>query len=403
MAIDILKPEATYLIIGGTGGIGCAIARKLIQQGARHVVLLSRSGQATPEVVNLIQDSKDVATICVEKCDVSNKSMVSDVVIRLRHLLPPVRGIIHAAMVLRVRRPHSFHCLDQPLTGVQDTLFEKMMFDDYDSVIQSKVSGALNFHHEFYNDKLDFFILLSSVAGIVGNRGQAAYSAANTFLDALARHRRLNGQAALSLNLTAVDDVGYLASNSERKSEVLKNISGSSMNVAEVLGLVEAAIRGDVAESLSSGQCITGLNLDNSTTLPFWSSDGKFRYILEQAQATSASLAMVAGSDMSVAERLKRLSNKEDAIALVADELGDKLAAILMMAPQDMAAQRAYMSITAFGLDSLNAIELRNWIGKELQAHLQVLELLTSGKLTDLAALVLKKTRMTGPWTKQEI
>lgn len=278
-------------------------------------------------------------------------------------------------------------------------LFEKMTFEDYDAVIRSKVSGALNFHNEFHNDKLDFFIMLSSVAGIVGNRGQAAYSAANTFLDALAHHRRQNGMAASSLNLTAVDDVGYLASNSARKSEVLKNISGSSMCEAEVLGLVEAAIRGEV-EAFSSGQCITGLDLDNPTMLPFWASDGKFHHIRQQALAASASLS--ASADLSVAEKLKNVSGKEEAIEIVASELGDKLAAILMMAPEDMAAQKGYMSITAFGLDSLNAIELRNWIGKELQAHLQVLELLTSGKLTDLAALVLRKTRLSGTWTKQE-
>jgi len=71
------------------------------------------------------------------------------------------------------------------------------------------------------------------------------------------------------------------------------------------------------------------------------------------------------------------------------------------MAQEDMEAQKTSMSITAFGLDSLNAIELRNWIGKELQAHLQVLELLTSGRLKDLAALVLKKSRLDWAWTEK--
>ncbi|EFY88043.1 hypothetical protein J3458_009577 [Metarhizium acridum] len=262
-----------------------------------------------------------------------------------------------------------------------------MAFDDYNTVIRSKVSGARNFHDEFHDDKLDFFIPLSSV-GIVGNRGQAAYSAAETFLDALAHHRWQNGQAALSLNLAAVDDVGYLASNLAKESEEMKTIYGSSMTEAEVLGLGEVESR---------GQCILRLNLDNPAMLPFWASDAKLYHIREQALATSANLGSAGGSNIPVAEGLKHLSNKEEAIDLVADELGNKLAAILMLAPEDMATQKTYMSITAFGLDSLIAMELRNWIGNELQAHLQVLELPTRGKRTKLAALVLKKTRFATP------
>jgi acyl carrier protein len=277
-----------------------------------------------------------------------------------------------------------------------------MLYEDYDEVIRSKVRGALHFHDEFCNDKLDFFIMLSSIAAIVGNRGQAAYAAANTFLDALAHHRQLNGQPAASLNLTAVEDIGYLANNSGRKSEVLKNISSSSMSEAEVLGLVEAAVAGELGK-LSRGQCITGLDLENPSVLPFWANDGKFHHIREQALAASASLGSSTGSHVSVSQSLKHMASKDEALDLVASELGEKLASILMMAPEDMVTQKSNMSITAFGLDSLNAIELRNWIGKELQVHLQVLELLTSGKLSDLAALILKKTRLVGPWAEQAI
>lgn len=106
VAVSVLCADATYIIIGGTGGIGCAIARKLVQQGARHVVLLSRSGKSTDEVSQLVNDAKELdATIYVEKCDVADRGMVSALVSELRKLLPPVRGIIHAAMVLRVSPP----------------------------------------------------------------------------------------------------------------------------------------------------------------------------------------------------------------------------------------------------------------------------------------------------------
>ncbi|KAG6008169.1 Type I Iterative PKS [Claviceps maximensis] len=374
----LLRKDATYLIIGGTGGIGCAIAGQLSRQGAGHVVLLSRSGSKTATVTKLMENNAPHgAFIHVMKCDVSDEASVSCLLSKMQQSLPAIRGIIHAAMVLR------------------DTLFEKMTFQDYDEVVRPKISGALHFNKVMDNDELDFFILLSSVAGIVGNRGQAAYSGANTFLDALAHHRRQKGLAATSICLTSVDDVGYLASNAARKKEVLRNISGSSMSEKEVLALVEAAINGQICD----GQCITGLNLDTPTSLPFWADDGKFSVIREKVFASDIEDSLKVSSDVSLAERLKRLLSVREAIEIVASEIGDKLASILMMAPEDMETHKTSMSITEFGLDSLNAIELRNWIGKELQAHLQVLELLTSGRLKDLAALVLKKSRLDMAWT----
>lgn len=269
-----------------------------------------------------------------------------------------------------------------------------MTFDDYEAVVRSKVSGAWNMHNAL-DAPLDFFIVLSSVAGIVGNRGQAAYAAANTFLDALTRYRRRQGLASSSLNLTAVDDVGYLAENAARRSRVLESLSGNTMGEAEVLALVEAAIGGAVGD-----QCITGLDFENPSSLPYYASDGKFSHLRAAALAKSTGADASASADLRIAQKLRRASTPDEALDVVTAGLRDKLAAILMLPAETMAAQQATTSITAFGLDSLNAIELRNWTGKELYAHLQVLELLTSGGLRDLAALVLRKTRLEGAWSE---
>ena len=274
-----------------------------------------------------------------------------------------------------------------------------MTFEDYDQVVRSKVAGGWNFHKALADTPLDFFVVLSSVAGIVGNRGQAAYAAANTYLDALVRHRLRNGQKATSLNLTAVEGVGYLAGNSGRASTVLKNLAGNSMDESEVLALLEAAFVGKVG-TLCHEQCITGLDLGDGSNLPYYAADGKFASLREAALAKLADSNAAAGSaSLSISQELKRATKLEEAVDIVTVGLRDKLGAILMLAPEVMAAKQAMTSVTAFGLDSLNAIELRNWIGKELQSHLQVLELLTSGTLADLAALVLKKTRLEGVWT----
>lgn len=275
-----------------------------------------------------------------------------------------------------------------------------MTFEDYETVLRSKVAGTWNFHNALLDTPLDFFIMLSSVAGIVGNRGQAAYAGANTFLDAFAHFRRRKGLEATSLNLTAVEGVGYLAENGTKQAQVLKNLSGSTMGESEVLALVEAAIVGKVGNACKD-QCVTGLHFEDPSSLPYYASDGKFAQLREAALEKSVDInASSSSTELPIAQKLQRASTGEQAQEVVTIGLRDKLGAILMLPTQVLEAQQATTSISAAGLDSLNAIELRNWIGKELQAHLQVLELLTSGGLQDLAALVLKKTRLSGAWSK---
>ncbi|KAL1954584.1 hypothetical protein VTO42DRAFT_919 [Malbranchea cinnamomea] len=382
----LLQGEATYLIVGGTGGIGRSITRRLLQHGARHIVLLSRSGKVTNELNQLIKESHKMgASVCTKKCDIADEAAVVTLLAELRETLPPIRGIIHAAMVLR------------------DVLFEKMTFEDYDAVVRSKITGAWNIHSATLDFPLDFFIVLSSVAGIVGNRGQAAYAAANTFLDSLVHYRRRRGLVATSLDLTAVEGVGYLAEDAAKRTQVMKNLSGNAIGEAEVLALVDAALEGKVG-TLCGGQCITGLNFDDALALPYYASDGKFSHLRKAALAKSAvaneTTSFLSG-ELTLAQKLQRASSMEEAKEVVTVGLRDRLSTILMLPTELIDSPQAMTSITAAGLNSLNAIELRNWIGRELQAHLQVLELLTGGGVRDLAALVLKKTKLEGVWSRR--
>jgi NADPH:quinone reductase-like Zn-dependent oxidoreductase len=107
--LNLLDEEATYIIIGGTGGLGRSIAKMMCRRGARQIVLLSRSGRMTPDLERLTQESASIdASIHIKQCDVSDASSVSKLITQMRKSLPPVKGIIHAAMVLKV----SFHVLN---------------------------------------------------------------------------------------------------------------------------------------------------------------------------------------------------------------------------------------------------------------------------------------------------
>ncbi|KAG5916283.1 hypothetical protein E4U53_004338, partial [Claviceps sorghi] len=278
-----------------------------------------------------------------------------------------------------------------------DMLYEKMTFADFDAVAQSKVAGAWNAHKALLGQEMDFFVLLSSIAGIIGNKGQAAYAAANTFLDSLARHRREQGLPGTAIALPAMDHVGYLSENAERRGIVMSTLAGNTANEAELHALLTAALEGFAGRpvdsaSADSAQMLTGLYIENRSQPPYTVHDGRFGSLLK-----AASCADDAGGDgasaqaASIKQVVSAATSPKVAEEVVAGGLIKKLSAILLVSEDDLDFDS---SVTACGLDSLNAIELRNWISKELLAHLQVLELLTSDTLLKLAGLILQKSRL---------
>lgn len=264
-----------------------------------------------------------------------------------------------------------------------------MQFEQWEAVVKSKVSGAWNFHHVLSNVTLDFFVAISSAAGAVGNRGQAAYSAANCFLNAFVQYRVKNGLPASSIDLTAVSDVGYLAENAEKQAQVAENMGSETVSESEVLALLAASISGRMATDCNN-HCITGLKIGANVQDLFWIDDAKFKYLKEAAEAEQAHLSTSAPT-VSLSSAVKTSKSHDEALQLVSDGLMDKVSAVLMVPREEMDQSRP---IVVYGLDSLVAIEIRNWITRELEASLQVLELLTSNSITALAGTILKKSRL---------
>ena len=264
-----------------------------------------------------------------------------------------------------------------------------MTWDQWQAVVSPKVLGAWYFHHALVNTPLDFFIALSSAAGVVGNRGQAAYAAANCFLNAFVQYRRNLGLAASSVDLTAVSDVGYLAENAERQAQVAKNLGSETISEAEVLALIAAAINGQMQRTCRS-HCITGLKIGRDTKDLFWVNDAKFKHLKATAEAEQEQLS-VAAPTVSLSNALKTAKSYEQALELVCKGLMTKVSVVLMVPLEEMDATKP---VVVYGLDSLVAIEIRNWITREMGASLQVLELLTSSSLTALAGSILKKSKL---------
>jgi hypothetical protein len=271
-------------------------------------------------------------------------------------------------------------------------LFEKMTYAQYTSVIESKVKGAWNFHRVLEDTPLDFFVVISSAAGAVGNRGQAAYAAANTFLNGFTQYRVRQGLPAASIDLTAVSDAGYLAEDAEKAAEVARNLGSDTICEAEVLALIGAAISGKMA-STCNHHSITGMRI-TATMRPFWSEDAKFVHLLKVAEEAAKELSVGKTVAISWSAAIKAATTREEAEYVVCNGLVEKIAEVISVEKEELDVTRA---LSHYPLDSLTAIEVRNFITRMFESNLQVLELLASGSIQTLARLVCAKSKIALP------
>lgn len=260
--------------------------------------------------------------------------------------------------------------------------------NDWTEVIESKVQGAWSFHNALGSTPLDFFIMLSSSAAAMGGRGQTAYAAANSFLDALAQYRRSLGLPGASLGPTAVIDAGFLFENSEMMNDVQRNIGDNYINEAEVLSLLESTLDG-TAETSCNNHIITGVHLD-PLNMPFWALDAKYKYLRLAAEATAAVLNDGTKS-VSWNAAIKAAESLPEAERVVCDGLVEKIAKILSLEPEEVDPTR---NLSNYALDSLTAIDVRNFITREFESTMQVLELLASGTIQTLAKAVCAKSKV---------
>jgi NADPH:quinone reductase-like Zn-dependent oxidoreductase len=188
-----LCEDGTYLVTGGLGGLGLAVSRWLAQHGARHLVLTGRS--APSDHARAVLNDLEHAGVQVEvrRGDIACREQVAGLLASISAEMPPLRGIFHLAGVL------------------DDGVLREQTRERFDRVMAAKALGAWHLHELTADTPLEYFVLFSSAAALLGSPGQGNYAAANAFLDALAHHRRALGRPALSINWGSWADVGMAA------------------------------------------------------------------------------------------------------------------------------------------------------------------------------------------------
>jgi acyl transferase domain-containing protein/NADPH:quinone reductase-like Zn-dependent oxidoreductase/SAM-dependent methyltransferase len=236
-----LRADASYLLVGGVGGLGRSIAHWMVDHGARNLILLSRSAGKQDSGGFVAQLREAGCRVVAISCDVADEGALARALDRCERDegLPPVRGVIQGAMVL------------------QDSILEQMTLDDWQTATRPKVAGSWNLHARFSRPgSLDFFVMLSSLSCILGWASQANYAAGGTYQDALARWRQASGLPAVSIDIGVVKGVGYVA-ESRAVSDRLRKAGPSLMLPDET---VLRAIAAAVLHSLDQPQILLGLN-----------------------------------------------------------------------------------------------------------------------------------------------
>ncbi|MGW0786701.1 SDR family NAD(P)-dependent oxidoreductase [Streptomyces sp. NPDC002911] len=357
-----LDNDSTYMITGGLGGLGAATAHWLAGHGARHLALLSRRGPDAPEASALLQQLTDRGVHATAYAvDVTDEIALRQVIHTVDATGHQLRGIVHAAM----------HMDDAPQSELTD--------DRFAAVLAPKAAGAALLDRLTTDRSLDLFLTYSSVSATIGNPGQAAYAAANAYLEALTRARRSVGRTGTALAWGPISETGYVARSGMETAMTERGL--------ELLTPAEALAT--AGHLMAAGTDVAGAGRYRWGTarhlLPALASPRFARL------APSSSIASADGRD----ELLRTLADlpADEAVRKITDTLGHLLAGVLQTDRDDMDPTRP---VTDFGLDSLLGMQFLVSARDLFAVRLAPADLATGRTLHHFARLIHQRLGLPG-------
>ncbi|KAI9718693.1 MAG: Type I Iterative PKS [Candelaria pacifica] len=345
---SLFTTKGAYVIIGGLGGLGRWVCSWMVANGARKLIVISRSGLKSQDAQDLFETiNASEASMEVKEADACDPEAIGDTFGQIRKICP-IKGVINMAMLLG----------DAPLAD--------MTGEQWDRALRLKVDSNWILHEETLQDQLEFFIMFSSIASVLGNRNQAGYNVGNTFLNALAAYRRSLGLTAVSIALGAMTEIGILHElGKDGLLQTLNRAGLSHLGKAELGKIMEAA----VAESHHSerSMILTGLEM-------FERVDGKLVGSIDQQQLYWTELP-----EFSLLQS-HRLSDGRSGPAMKDDlreqvqnmDAGSAIAALLDAFFSFLSELLGFptstldptSSLSMYGLDSLSAVSCQYWFHK---------------------------------------
>ncbi|QFU01713.1 Erythronolide synthase, modules 3 and 4 [Halomonas sp. THAF5a] len=360
-----LRDDASYLVTGGLGGFGLRTAEWLADRGARHLILIGRRGLDGPEArEGVARLQAQGVTVTAAACDVNDREALAALLARCRDELPPLRGVVHAAAV------------------IEDALIRNLEDERLERVLAPKVAGARHLDELTRDDPLELFVLYSSATTLFGNPGQAAYVAANHWLEALAAERRARGRPVTCVRWGAIEDAGFLARHTRTREALQERLGGSALRAEAALDVLEAML-----EASREGQTpsLGVLELEWSALARFLPTAAAPRFSEIAGAASGDDHQDEAGQDIA---RLIAELTPEELHATVTELLKAELASILMIEEEKIDVHR---SVYDMGFDSLMGVELMTAIEARLGVRVPVMVLSEASTLDRLAAVLIER------------
>ncbi|KAI0201207.1 hypothetical protein F4808DRAFT_469860 [Astrocystis sublimbata] len=375
-------PCASYIIAGGFGGLGRAVLSWMASRGAKNIIVPSRSGSSSTAAKKTILALIGV-NIYAPICDVGDAEITSTMLKECAQLMPPIKGCINAAMVLQHEK---------------DAVFQNMTPAQWELTIRSKVSTSWNLHR-LLPQTLDFFILFSSLSGIYGTVAQSNYSAGCTFQDALARYRVRQGQKAVSLDIGWMRNIGIIAETEDyqRRREAEANMA--QVEDKELLALLEVYCDPNcsLVTSEDKAQVLLGAvtpamlrshgqDIPISVERPLLAGFSQLRGEYRSTEGDNES-QLIRGAD--AATTFRNAASSDEREEVVVNALKAKLAKALFTSHDDIETGK---TLPDYGVDSLLAVELRNWIRKDFHSNVAVFDIMGGATIGRVGTLVVERS-----------
>ncbi|KAL2864803.1 type I polyketide synthase [Aspergillus lucknowensis] len=371
------RSDASYLLVGGLGGVGQAITLWMVERGARHFVFLSRSGGTSPDDQAFLEElDQQNCTSTLVMGSVCNLGDVQRAVSQSQMEGRPLAGVLNLSLVLN------------------DQLFSKMSNADWDSALSPKVQGTWNLHRCLIGLKtLDFLVMFGSQVWCTGNRGSSNYTAANCFVEAFTRYRRQQGLPCSALHLGPVEEVGAV-SRDQRLMQRARDFGVRLVQQQELmdslaLAIAQSPISSDQTTlpcSITVGLGTTKPSSDPSVVAPwlqdrrFWIYNGleggKELKVLTQNDRIKALVARV--------EADPSLLDSPETERELTQELGRQITEHMPSAADMDEEQLANMAI-----DSLMAVEIKSAIKRNVGVDVTLVEIARAGTVRGLSKLAI--------------